>query len=85
MRSNKTLKYFSSFVRSAPNLTGKEKEVVVKRLNKKTLQGIGEAWGLTEARIRQIESVAIRKLKSESKQLALFKKLYSNKIRKVTK
>lgn len=74
MRSNKTLSYFRQVIKKSPNLTGKEKEILVKRLQKKTLQGIGDKFGLTEARIRQIERKALGKVKSVKKQLTLFSK-----------
>lgn len=74
MRSNKTLRYFSFFIKKIPDLSGKEREILLKRLRKKTLISIGKYYGVTEGRIRQIEKIAIRKIKSKSRQLALFKK-----------
>jgi len=77
VRSNKTLKYFAQYVRKIPDLDGREKQVVLRRLKRNTLEGIGKSWGLTEGRIRQIEKSALTKIKSTSRQLALFKKLKS--------
>ncbi|KKR10987.1 MAG: hypothetical protein UT39_C0012G0009 [Candidatus Woesebacteria bacterium GW2011_GWA1_39_21] len=74
MRSNRTLKYFSFFVKKIPALSGKEREVLLKRLRKKTLTSIGKNYGVTEGRIRQIERTALLKIKSKSHQLALFRK-----------
>jgi DNA-directed RNA polymerase sigma subunit (sigma70/sigma32) len=73
MRSNQTLKYFRFFIKHIPQLNGREKEVLLKRLKRVTLEKIGEFFGLTEGRIRQIEKLAIAKIKRKSQQLALFK------------
>jgi len=72
--SNKTLKYFSHFIQKIPDLSGKEKVVMLGRLRKKTLSFIGKSFGVTEGRIRQIEKSGIKKIRSKSHQLALFKK-----------
>ena len=74
MRSNKTLSYFTAHIRKYPHLSVKEKEILIFRLKKRTLVNIGEKFGVTEARIRQIERIAIRKIKSKMIQLALFKR-----------
>lgn len=73
MRSNQTLKYFTSFVQDFPELSGQERRVLLKRLQKTTHTKIGEYWHVTEGRIRQIERVALKKVKSKTHQLALFK------------
>jgi DNA-directed RNA polymerase sigma subunit (sigma70/sigma32) len=73
MRSNRTLKYFSYFVKHIPQLTGKEKEILFERLKEITLSKIGDSFNLTEGRIRQIERGAIAKIKSKTHQLSLFK------------
>jgi len=73
MRSNRTLKYFSYFVKHTPQLTKKEKKVLFKRLKEVTLSKIGKSFNLTEGRIRQIEKGAIAKIKSKIYQLSLFK------------
>lgn len=72
VRSNKTLRYFKSFINKIPDLSGREKTVLLKRTNKITLKNIGQIFGVTEGRIRQIERNAIQKIKSKSHQLALF-------------
>lgn len=48
------------------SLTEKEKSVIMRRIgfngNKETLQEIGNAYGITRERVRQIEDVGIRKI-----------------------
>ena len=73
MRSNQTLNYFSSFILGISDLSGKERKVLFKRLQKITHSKIGKNWDVTEGRIRQIEKVALGKLDSKTRQLALFK------------
>lgn len=82
MRSNRTINYFRSLLRSAQDLTGKEKEVLLSRLVKKTHDRIGKDFNLSEARIRQIEETGLVKIKSKSRQLALFEKLLFKKLPK---
>jgi DNA-directed RNA polymerase sigma subunit (sigma70/sigma32) len=72
--SNKTIRYFSVFIKKIPDLSGKERKVLLERLRKRTLARIGKSFGVTEGRIRQIEKKAIGKIKSKHHQLALFKK-----------
>ena len=74
MRSNRTVSYFRQFLKQAGGLTGKERIILIRRLNKSTLEKIGEKFGLTEGRIRQIERQAINRLKNGKVQLPLFKK-----------
>ena len=78
MRSNQTLKYFSFFISRFPDLTEKEKKVLLKRARGKTHDEIGKAFNLSEGRIRQIERTALSKVKSKTHQLALFKKMGVN-------
>jgi DNA-directed RNA polymerase sigma subunit (sigma70/sigma32) len=73
MHSNRTLKYFSYFVKHTPQLKEKEKKVLFERLKEVTLSKIGKSFDLTEGRIRQIEKGAIAKIKSKTYQLSLFK------------
>ena len=73
MRANKTLRYFSARVKELPQLTSREKDILLSRLEDLTLKVIGKKHGLTAERIRQIELNAIEKIKSKSKQLRLFK------------
>ncbi|OGM25005.1 hypothetical protein A3D00_04225 [Candidatus Woesebacteria bacterium RIFCSPHIGHO2_02_FULL_38_9] len=73
MRRNRTLSYFSARILKLPHLTSKEKDVLIQRLHKITLEKIGYAYSLTEARIRQIEKIAIKKVKSKLYQQILFK------------
>ncbi len=74
MTPNRTLRYFSFFIKKIPDLTGKERKVLLGRLRKRTLEAIGKYFSVTEGRIRQIEKAAIEKIKGNSHQLALFKK-----------
>ena len=78
MRSNKTVKYFSFLVKNIPDLTGKERKVLLGRLRKKTLETIGKSFNVTEGRIRQVEKAALDKIRSKSHQLALFEKKSRN-------
>ncbi|KKQ73713.1 MAG: hypothetical protein US96_C0055G0012 [Candidatus Woesebacteria bacterium GW2011_GWB1_38_5b] len=73
MRSNQTLKYFSSFIKNIPDLTANERLVLFKRLEEDTHIKIGKRWNVTEGRVRQIEKAAIKKIRSKTHQLALFK------------
>jgi len=74
MRSNRTLKYFRYFIKKAPDLTGKERTVLFKRLRRISLEEIGKIFNVTEGRIRQIERLAVSKMRSKVRQLNLFKK-----------
>ena len=73
MRSNRTIKYFSSFVKNISDLSGKERLVLLGRLKENTHVALGKKWNVTEGRIRQIERGAIGKIKSKTHQLSLFK------------
>ena len=70
--ANKTLAYFRIFIKNSSFLSGKVKAVILKRLQKTTLTEIGKKFGLTEGRIRQIEKLALAKIKSKTRQLTLF-------------
>ncbi|EKD96444.1 MAG: hypothetical protein ACD_24C00043G0001 [uncultured bacterium] len=73
MRSNQTTLYFKSLIKHNFDLSGKESEVLIKRLRRTTLEEIGKKFGITESRVRQIERTALSKIKSKTHQLALFK------------
>jgi DNA-directed RNA polymerase sigma subunit (sigma70/sigma32) len=73
MRSNQTIKYFSRFILRFPQLSGREKEILLKRLTIKSLEQIGESYNVTEARVRQIEKKALEKIKNKAQQLSLFR------------
>lgn len=79
MRANRTLRYFTAHIRKLPHLTSKEKDVLVRRLRKVTLEKIGILFDVTEGRIRQIEKVAIKKVRSKHFQQALFELKYREK------
>lgn len=74
MRRNRTVRYFSAFIKTLPHLTSKEKTVLLERLKQKTLDKIGKKFSVTEGRVRQIEKSAIRKVKSKKIQQSLFKR-----------
>lgn len=73
MRANQTLRYFAARITELPHLTLREKEILFKRLDSKTLEEIGKKHGLTAERIRQIEQEALEKVKSKTRQLGMFK------------
>ncbi|OGM59949.1 hypothetical protein A3A75_00015 [Candidatus Woesebacteria bacterium RIFCSPLOWO2_01_FULL_39_10] len=79
MRANRTLRYFTAHIRKLPHLTSKEKDVLARRLRKVTLEKIGILFDVTEGRIRQIEKVAIKKVRSKHFQQALFELKYREK------
>ena len=81
MRANRTLRYFTAHIRKLPHLTSKEKDVLVRRLRKVTLEKIGKSYEVTEGRIRQIEKIAIKKVRSKHYQQALFDSKYRKKYR----
>jgi DNA-directed RNA polymerase sigma subunit (sigma70/sigma32) len=74
MRTNKTLRFLSVYIRKLPHITDKERFVLLKRLKSVTLEKIGFKFGVTEARIRQIEREAIKKVKRGLYQQKLFEK-----------
>jgi DNA-directed RNA polymerase sigma subunit (sigma70/sigma32) len=74
MRANRTRRYFAAHIKKFPHLTVREKDVLIRRLKSVTLESIGKRYGVTEARIRQIEKEAIFKIRLKGYQLKLFKK-----------
>jgi RNA polymerase sigma-32 factor len=63
------------------NLTGREQEIIRKRFlgeKKSTLAEIGEQFGVTKERIRQIESRALKKLKASLKEGTTAPELFGN-------
>jgi DNA-directed RNA polymerase sigma subunit (sigma70/sigma32) len=72
MRGNRTLRYFSKYIKFLPQLSFKERYVLKKRLRMITLESIGEKFSVTESRIRQIERLALIKLKKKIYQPKLF-------------
>lgn len=57
-----------SAIEKAKHLTDREREVLILRFGltggvQMTLQDIGDKWGITRERVRQIEAKAIRKIK----------------------
>ncbi|KKQ93118.1 hypothetical protein A2865_02690 [Candidatus Woesebacteria bacterium RIFCSPHIGHO2_01_FULL_39_17] len=74
MRANRTRRFFTAHIRKLPQLTSKEKDVLIRRLKMFTLEKIGLIFGVTEARIRQIEKKALDKVRRKSYQQKLFNK-----------
>lgn len=72
MIANQTVRYFIKIVKDSKELNQKEKDILIARLEEKTLEKIGKKYKLTAERIRQIEDGAIRKFLAEVKQLFLF-------------
>jgi DNA-directed RNA polymerase sigma subunit (sigma70/sigma32) len=72
MIANQTVRYFIKIVKDSKELNQKEKEILVARLEEKTLEKIGKKYKLTAERIRQIEEEAIRKFLAKVNQLFLF-------------
>jgi len=72
MWANRSVRYFSRFVKKLPQLNTKEKDVLVRRLKKHTLQTIADNYSVTEARIRQIEKQALKKVGIKEYQQNLF-------------
>lgn len=73
MRANRTIRYFTAHIKKLPQLTSKEKEVLIKRLKMITLEKTGINYKVTEGRIRQIEKKALSKIRSKIYQQKLFK------------
>lgn len=72
MVANQTVRYFIKIVKSSHELSKKEKEILIARLEEKTLEKIGKKYKLTAERIRQIEELAIKKFLAKVNQLFLF-------------
>ncbi|MFH1826893.1 MAG: sigma factor-like helix-turn-helix DNA-binding protein [bacterium] len=72
MIGNETLRYFIKIVKKDKALSPKEKNILVARLQKKTLIKIGKKYKLTAERIRQIEEGAVKKFLKKVNQLFLF-------------
>ena len=72
MIGNETIRYFIKIVKNELALSNKEKEILIARLEKKTLNKIGRKYKLTAERIRQIEDWAVKKFLKKVNQLFLF-------------
>lgn len=75
MRANQTLRYYSARVTGSSQLTSREKDILLKRMESMTLEQIGDKYELSAERIRQIEMQALEKVKSSTIQLAMFEDL----------
>jgi DNA-directed RNA polymerase sigma subunit (sigma70/sigma32) len=73
MRDNRTRSFFTARISKLPQLTDREKYILIERLCTTTLEKIGSEYNLTEARIRQIEKIALEKVKAKSYQQLLLK------------
>lgn len=69
--SSQTMAYFQSVIRTSKELTQKEKDIVVRRLQKKSLRSIARKYKVTGERIRQIENEALKKFLKKTCQLRL--------------
>lgn len=69
--SSQTFAYFKSVVQHSKELNRREKEIVLRRLEKKPLHRIGRKYKLTGERIRQIEKGALCKFIKKTCQLIL--------------
>jgi len=59
------------------DLKDREREVIVRRFGlegkeKETLQSIGDSFGITRERVRQIENAAINKIRPKLKKYQMF-------------
>ncbi|MBI4058469.1 hypothetical protein HY408_01750 [Candidatus Gottesmanbacteria bacterium] len=72
MRQNQTLRYIAILINKLPLLSTKEKEILVKRLEEKTLKKIGKTYQVSGERIRQLEKQALNKVRNKSYQQVLF-------------
>lgn len=73
--ANQTIAYFVSIIKTSPKLNKKGKEVLINRLQQKTLKKIGKKYKVSAERIRQIEKTALVELKKTIYQPRLFKNL----------
>ncbi len=72
MVGNQTVRYFIKIIQDSKELKNKEKEILIARLEEKTLEKIGKKYKLSAERIRQIEEKAIDKFLDKVAQLFLF-------------
>lgn len=73
MSGNRTIRFFVSYINKLPQVTDKEKSILTSRIKSVTLTKIGKKYKVTEGRIRQIEKVALKKIKDKLYQMKLFK------------
>lgn len=71
---NKTICYFKSLIEVSNKLNEKEKEILIRRAEGKTLKEIGKKYKITAERVRQKEEVAIIRFMKKFYQLLLFEK-----------
>jgi len=69
--SSQTFAYFKSIIQRSKELNRREKEIILRRLEKKPLRRIGRKYKLTSERIRQIEKSALGKFLKKTCQLIL--------------
>lgn len=70
--SSQTILYFQTVIQNSRELNRREKDILIKRLNKKTLKKLAGKYKLTGERIRQIEAEALAKFLKKDCQLLLF-------------
>lgn len=70
--SSQTLLYFQTVIQNSKELTHREKDILVKRLDKVTLEKISHRYKLSDERVRQIEEEGLAKFLKKACQLFLF-------------
>lgn len=72
MLRNQTISHFITIIKNARELSRKEKDILINRLEDKTLETIAKNYKLSGERIRQIEENALVKFFRKVCQLMLF-------------
>lgn len=70
--SSQTLLYFQTVIANSKELKKREKDILIKRLDKITLEKIAKKYKLSDERIRQIEEEGLAKFLKKACQLLLF-------------
>ncbi|MCX6732706.1 MAG: hypothetical protein NTV98_04155 [Candidatus Roizmanbacteria bacterium] len=70
--SNRTLIYFTEFVKKTHRLKPKEADILALRIKGKKLKLIGKKYNVSYERIRQIEKESLTKLMNKAYQEKLF-------------
>ncbi len=70
--SSQTLLYFQTVIQNSKELTHREKDILVKRLDRVTLEKLSRRYKLSDERVRQIEEEALAKFLKKACQLFLF-------------
>ncbi len=70
--SSQTLLYFQTVIQNSKELTHREKDILVKRLDRVTLEKLSRRYKLSDERVRQIEEEGLAKFLKKACQLLLF-------------